>query len=106
MPLCTPELYVILHEELDTRGEGSVETRRELAAEAFATTAAYEAAIATWFAERESFPETLVFARDKVPDLSYGENPHQQTAYYVYRGTQAQLITRVEQRQGNALPFN
>src|SRR5436305_14335183 len=97
MPLCTPELYVILHEELDTRGEVSVETRRELAAEAFATTAAYEAAIATWFAERESFPETLVLALDKVLDLSYGENPHQRAASYADRGARAHLLSCVEQ---------
>ena len=49
-------------DELRAHGELSLDTRRELAAEAFATTAAYEAAIATWFAERETFPESIVLA--------------------------------------------
>src|SRR5206468_9029592 len=84
----------------------SLETRRELAAEAFATTAAYEAAIATWFAERETFPDTLVLALEKVLDLSYGENPHQRAAYYAERGARTHLLSRVEQLHGKALSFN
>src|SRR3954447_24465168 len=73
-PLCRPERYAFVLDELRANGELSLETRRELAAEAFATTAAYEASIATWFADREPFPETLVVALDKHLDLSYGEN--------------------------------
>src|SRR6266404_9476011 len=79
--VCRPDRYGFVLDELERRGEVSLDTRRELAAEAFATTAAYEAAIAGWFAERETFPETLVLAFDKVLDLSYGENPHQRAAY-------------------------
>jgi phosphoribosylaminoimidazolecarboxamide formyltransferase / IMP cyclohydrolase len=55
-PLCRPDRYGFVLDELRLRGELTIETRRELAAEAFATTAAYEAAIAAWFAEREAFP--------------------------------------------------
>ena len=106
IPLCRPDRYGFVLDELDTRGEVSIETRRELAAEAFATTAAYEAAIATWFAERESFPDTLVLALDKVLDLSYGENPHQRAAYYADRGARAHLLSRVEQLHGKAISFN
>jgi phosphoribosylaminoimidazolecarboxamide formyltransferase / IMP cyclohydrolase len=106
IPLCRPDRYGFVLDELESRGEISLDTRRELAAEAFATTAAYEAAIATWFAERESFPETLVFALDKVLDLSYGENPHQRAAYYADRGARAHLLSRVEQLHGKAISFN
>src|SRR5206468_7928712 len=84
----------------------SLETRRELAAETFATTAAYEAAIATWFSERELFPETIVLPLEKVLDLSYGENPHQRAAYYGERGGRSHLLSRVEQLHGKALSFN
>jgi phosphoribosylaminoimidazolecarboxamide formyltransferase/IMP cyclohydrolase len=84
----------------------SIETRRELASEAFATTAAYEAAIATWFADREAFPDTLVLPLEKVLDLSYGENPHQRAAYYAERGSRSHLLSRVEQLHGKALSFN
>jgi phosphoribosylaminoimidazolecarboxamide formyltransferase/IMP cyclohydrolase len=106
IPLCRPDRYGFVLDELELRGEVSLETRRELAAEAFAATAAYEAAIATWFAERESFPETLVLALDKVLDLSYGENPHQRAAYYADRGTRSHVLSRVEQLHGKALSFN
>jgi phosphoribosylaminoimidazolecarboxamide formyltransferase/IMP cyclohydrolase len=105
-PVCRPERYGFVLDELRERGELSAETRRELAAEAFATTAAYEAAIASWFAARESFPETVVIALDKMLDLSYGENPHQRAAYYAERGARTHLLSRVEQLHGKALSFN
>ena len=76
-PVCRPERYDFVLAELQERGDLSGETRRALAAEAFATTASYEAAIARWFADIEAFPETLVTAFTKVMDLRYGENPHQ-----------------------------
>ena len=104
--VCRPERYGFVLDELREHGEISLETRRELAAEAFATTAVYEAAIANWFSERESFPDTLVLSLDKVLDLSYGENPHQRAAYYADRGARAHLLSRVEQLHGKALSFN
>jgi phosphoribosylaminoimidazolecarboxamide formyltransferase / IMP cyclohydrolase len=105
-PVCRPERYAFVLDELRANGSLSAETRRELAAEAFATTAAYEAAIATWFADREPFPDTVVVALDKVLDLSYGENPHQRAAYYADRGARAHLLSRVEQLHGKAISFN
>jgi phosphoribosylaminoimidazolecarboxamide formyltransferase / IMP cyclohydrolase len=105
-PLCRPERYGFVLDELRREGELSLDTRRELAAEAFATTAAYEASIATWFAEREPFPETLVIALEKVSDLAYGENPHQRAAYYAERGARSHLLSRVEQLHGKDLSFN
>ena len=105
-PVCRPERYGFVLDELRASGELSLETRRELAAEAFATTAAYEAAIANWFAERETFPETLVVSLEKVLDLSYGENPHQRAAYYAESGARRHLLSRVEQVHGKGLSFN
>jgi phosphoribosylaminoimidazolecarboxamide formyltransferase/IMP cyclohydrolase len=105
-PVCLPERYGFVLDELRASGGLSAETRRELAAEAFATTAAYEAAIATWFADRDPFPETIVVALEKVQDLSYGENPHQRAAYYAERGARTHLLARVEQLHGKDLSFN
>jgi phosphoribosylaminoimidazolecarboxamide formyltransferase / IMP cyclohydrolase len=104
--VCRPERYELVLDELRAHGGLSLDTRRELAAEAFATSAAYEAAIASWFGEREPFPDTLVVALDKVLDLSYGENPHQRAAYYAERGARRHLLSRVEQLHGKALSFN
>ena len=106
IPVCRPERYGFVLDELREHGEVSLATRRELAAEAFATTASYEAAIAGWFSDREPFPETLVLALDKVLDLSYGENPHQRAAYYSERGARSHLLSRVGQLHGKALSFN
>ena len=105
-PVCRPEDYDLVLEEIRDAGEISLETRRALAMRAFAATAAYEAAIARWFAERETFPDTLTIAFDKVLDLEYGENPHQRAAYYGERGARSQLLSRVEQLHGKPLTFN
>jgi phosphoribosylaminoimidazolecarboxamide formyltransferase / IMP cyclohydrolase len=105
-PLCSPEQYVPVLEELRANGEVSLETRRRLAADAFAHSAAYEAAISTWFNGREVFPDRLVISLEKVQDLSYGENPHQRGAYYAERGVRRHLLSRVEQLHGKELSFN
>jgi phosphoribosylaminoimidazolecarboxamide formyltransferase / IMP cyclohydrolase len=105
-PVCRPEQYPEVLAELRDRGEIPLETRRRLAAEAFATTAAYEAAIAGWFGGRETFPDRLVLSFDKDLDLPYGENPHQRAAYYSERGTRRHLLSRVEQLHGRDLSYN
>ena len=105
-PVCRPEQYHQVLEELQAGGGLSLETRRRLAAEAFAHTAAYEAAIAAWFNAREEFPDSLVVSLDKVLDLAYGENPHQRAAYYAEHGVRRHLLSRVEQLHGKELSFN
>jgi phosphoribosylaminoimidazolecarboxamide formyltransferase / IMP cyclohydrolase len=102
-PVCRPERYQGVLEELRANGELSLETRRALAAEAFATTAAYEAAIAEWFSGRESFPERLTASFVKVLDLPYGENPHQRGAYYAQAGARSHLLSLVAQLHGRTL---
>jgi phosphoribosylaminoimidazolecarboxamide formyltransferase/IMP cyclohydrolase len=105
-PVCRPGQYHQVLEELRANGELSLDTRRRLAAEAFAHTAAYEAAISTWFNAREEFPDSLVVSLEKVLDLAYGENPHQRAAYYAERGVRRHLLSRVEQLHGKELSFN
>jgi phosphoribosylaminoimidazolecarboxamide formyltransferase/IMP cyclohydrolase len=105
-PVCRPERYPQILSELRERGTLSSETRRELAAEAFATTAAYEAAIARWFLGRQTFPELFIPSFTKVTDLAYGENPHQRAAYYAEEGARRHLLSRVEQIHGRQLSFN
>jgi phosphoribosylaminoimidazolecarboxamide formyltransferase/IMP cyclohydrolase len=102
-PVCRPEQYEGVLTELRENGDLSLATRRDLAADAFATTAAYETAIARWFGDVEAFPKTLVTAFDKVLDLRYGENPHQRGAYYAEQGARVHLLSRVEQLHGKEL---
>jgi phosphoribosylaminoimidazolecarboxamide formyltransferase/IMP cyclohydrolase len=80
--------------------------RRELAAKVFEHTAAYDAAIASWFvAQRgEEFPERLCLALEKAQPLRYGENPGQRAAFYVEPG--ATGLSSLRQRGGKELSFN
>jgi phosphoribosylaminoimidazolecarboxamide formyltransferase / IMP cyclohydrolase len=102
----SPDQYAAVLAELREHGELSLETRRGLAADAFAATAAYESAIATWFGDRESFPETLTVSLEKLSPLAYGENPHQRAAYYAEAGARRHLLSQVEQLHGKELSYN
>ena len=104
--VCRPEDYGEVLGELRDGGSTSLETRRRLAATAFAASAAYEAAISAWFQRDEPFPETRSLALDRTLELSYGENPHQRAAYYAERGRRTHLLSRVEQLRGKPLSFN
>jgi phosphoribosylaminoimidazolecarboxamide formyltransferase / IMP cyclohydrolase len=105
--ICRPQDYETVLAELRTNGgEISLATRRRLAATAFAVTAAYDAAIASWFQRDEPFPDTVSLALDKERELAYGENPHQRAAYYAFRGARTHLLARVEQLRGKPLSFN
>jgi phosphoribosylaminoimidazolecarboxamide formyltransferase / IMP cyclohydrolase len=105
--VCRPADYEPVLTEL-RRGKLTLQMRRDLATRAFQATAAYDAAIAAWFADggADRFPETTVLAFDKQLDLAYGENPHQAGAYYAERGARTHLLARVEQVQGRELSFN
>lgn len=88
-------------------GRTTPEIRQRLAAKAFARTAAYDAAIARWFAAQadELLPEHLVIAARRHQRMRYGENPHQRAAFYVTSGARAG-IGNARQIQGKALSFN
>jgi phosphoribosylaminoimidazolecarboxamide formyltransferase/IMP cyclohydrolase len=75
--------------ELSSTGRLSDDTRLQLAREAFASTAAYDAAIASWFAGDDPLPGRITLSLAKDVDLRYGENPHQTAAHYVVDGTEA-----------------
>lgn len=80
--------------------------RRLLAEKAFAHTASYDAAIATWFAQQrqELFPENVTISVARQQKLRYGENPDQLAAFYVdFPGAGLSSLT---QRGGKELSFN
>ena len=78
------EYDAVLAEMAERDGEIGDEMRRGLAAKAFALTAAYDAAIATWMAREEgiAFPERVTLTGRLVEVTRYGENPHQAGAFY------------------------
>ena len=105
-----PADYATIIAELDANGGATtIETRRMLAAKAFAATAAYDAMISSWFAHADQgqmFPDTLSIPIRKAAGLRYGENPHQQAALYVPVGPATRGIAQAEQLQGKELSYN
>ena len=98
----------VLGELRESDGRLSLTTRKQLAGKAFACTARYDAAISTWFSLRtyEGFAPSWRDAYEKVSDLRYGENPHQQAAFYARVGSPTHLLAGVEQLHGKELSFN
>ncbi|MCG5536442.1 bifunctional phosphoribosylaminoimidazolecarboxamide formyltransferase/IMP cyclohydrolase [Ectothiorhodospira mobilis] len=94
-------------------GDGALEPalRFELAAKAFAHTARYDGAIANYLTARQgeeatAFPQTLSLQFDKALDLRYGENPHQQAAFYREARPAEAGVASARTIQGKALSFN
>jgi len=88
-------------------GTTGLALRKTLAARAYARTASYDAAIAAWFAAAlgETAPKRLAFAGELVQTMRYGENPHQQAAFYRYPDPRTGVATAV-QLQGKELSYN
>ena len=104
--LTEPEQYAVVLDELAQHGGTRLATRKRLAGEAYARTAAYDTAIAAWFAEKrdETFPKRLSVAGTLRQTLRYGENPHQAAGFYI-TGTRFGVATAV-QAQGKELSYN
>jgi phosphoribosylaminoimidazolecarboxamide formyltransferase/IMP cyclohydrolase len=106
--LVSPADYdLVLTDMKSAGGATTIDTRRKLAAKAFARTSSYDAAIAAWFARElgETFPERLAIAGERAQLLRYGENPHQQAA--VYRSADGRTgLLDARQVQGKELSYN
>jgi phosphoribosylaminoimidazolecarboxamide formyltransferase / IMP cyclohydrolase len=104
--LTEPDQYAPVIEEMEAQGGTTLALRRRLAAAAYARTAAYDSAIAAWFAARqdEVFPHRLTIAGTLRQTLRYGENSHQAAGFYV-NGTRPGVATAT-QAQGKELSYN
>ena len=100
-----PERYSEILMTLGREGDLDPDFRRRLAAEAFAQTAAYDARIASWLRREDPFPPDLVIAGQLAQHLRYGENPHQQAAFYRL-GPDTGGLGSARQLQGAELSFN
>jgi phosphoribosylaminoimidazolecarboxamide formyltransferase/IMP cyclohydrolase len=112
--LTDPADYVTLVEEMDANGGATSQAfRTRMAGKAYARTAAYDSAIASWFAfspaasdEPTLFPETLPMALKRADTLRYGENPHQSAAIYVPQVVGTAGVPQAAQLQGKELSYN
>jgi phosphoribosylaminoimidazolecarboxamide formyltransferase/IMP cyclohydrolase len=104
--LTDPGQYSDVLDEIAASGGTSSALRRRLAGEAYARTAAYDAAIGAWFAEQRGavFPQRLTISGTLRQTLRYGENPHQAAAFYA-SGARPGVATAV-QVQGKELSYN
>lgn len=96
--------YPRVIDALRTHGGLDAPLRRQLASDAFKHTAAYDAAITSWFTRDEAFPEQLSFTAPRTATLRYGENPHQGAAAYRLDGTTGVLAAT--QVHGKELSYN
>ena len=106
--LTDPTDYGTVTEEMRANDNSvTADTRQALAAKAFARTASYDAAIATWFSGQrdEPFPPRLIAAAQRRQVLRYGENPHQTAAFYT-DGSNRPGVATAQQVQGKELSYN
>ena len=106
--VCTePEDLQAALAELAADGTTTLDLRRRLAARAYARTAAYDAAIAAWFARQleEAWPARKSLSGQLAQTMRYGENPHQAAAFY-RTGEARPGVATARQLQGKELSYN
>jgi len=108
-----PDDYQVVLDELkESAGSLSPETHFRLAKKVFELTARYDGTIANYLGRLEDrkpvkkFPDTLTLQYIKGQDLRYGENPHQDAAFYVEREIKESCVSNAVQLHGKELSFN
>ena len=110
--LVDPADYGALLGELEQHdGSTTPQLRAWLAAKAFAHTARYDTMVANYLQGRNpapgsAFPQSLPLVYEKVQDLRYGENPHQQAAFYRDVTPRGPSVSNARLLQGKELSFN
>ncbi len=110
--LVDPSDYeTVVAEMKQNSGEISEQTNFRLAVKVYQHTAAYDGAISNWLgqktaAEHAEFPPVLTLQYHKKQGMRYGENPHQNAAFYVEKNIVETSIATARQLQGKALSYN
>lgn len=102
--------------EIIEKGATKIGTRQKLATKVFEHTCHYDTLIANYLKQAEpdeldksdenKFPDTVTFTYEKVQDLRYGENPHQNAAFYREIKSKSSGLASGTQLQGKELSFN
>ena len=102
----------VLNEMKANEGIVSDATRFDLAVKAFEHTAKYDGMIANYLGRikedgtKDALPRTINLQFNKVQEMRYGENPHQQAAFYIDPASTEACIATAKQIQGKELSFN
>jgi phosphoribosylaminoimidazolecarboxamide formyltransferase / IMP cyclohydrolase len=112
----TSDYAKIMDELQKNNGQTTYHTRFDLAIKAYEHTAAYDGAIANYFGRKveganpensnAEFPRTFNMQFIKMQDMRYGENPHQQAAFYKEKNPPAACVATATQLQGKELSYN
>jgi phosphoribosylaminoimidazolecarboxamide formyltransferase/IMP cyclohydrolase len=97
-----------IEKELEEKGGITYETRIDLARKAFTHTAVYDSIISNYFNQilNIKFPEEIAIAARKKQGMRYGENPHQEAAFYTQPNIKEPSVSTGKQLQGKELSFN
>ena len=104
--VCDPEDYAMVLAEIMECGNTKPETRLMLSAKAYTHTALYDSHIATYMRKAAGLNEKLFLSFDKVQSLRYGENPHQQAAFYRGGEEVSYSVAYAKQLGGKELSYN
>lgn len=107
--ICDPQDYDLVLAELAQNAQTSDATRFQLAQKVFAHTHLYDGAIAQYLAQQMApnpAPERFSLNLVKKQDMRYGENPHQQAAFYIEPDFKGASVATAQQVQGKALSYN
>lgn len=100
--------YRSVLDQIRKDGDTELDTRKQLAAKVFRHTAAYDAIISDYLSNvnGEPLPERYTVTYEKIQDLRYGENPHQQAAFYRKPLAASGTLTTAKQLHGKELSYN
>ncbi|RLA23143.1 MAG: bifunctional phosphoribosylaminoimidazolecarboxamide formyltransferase/inosine monophosphate cyclohydrolase [Gammaproteobacteria bacterium] len=104
-----PDDYAtVLNELINNENQLAQQTRFNLALKSFEHTANYDTAISLYLAKvnQQTFPETLNLQFNKIQSMRYGENPHQNAAFYKEKSSTSGSIAAARQLQGKELSYN
>lgn len=104
-----PADYEVVLDELKTGEKVKKETNFYLSSKVFEHTSSYDTLIATYMRKQRGateLPEVMTMTFEKVQDMRYGENPHQQAAFYKEVGNTKGMLTDAVQLHGKELSFN
>ena len=104
--ICDPADYARVLAELKAEGNTARQTRLELSAKAYTHTAEYDAMIATYMRRQAGLNEKLFLEFDRVQSLRYGENPHQEAAFYREAEAAPFSLATARQLHGKELSYN
>ena len=99
--------YQTVMDEITANGNTTLETRTKLALKTFEHTAQYDGAIANYLGkEQDGFSNTINLQFHKTQSMRYGENPHQNAAFYVEQNITEACVASSTQFQGKEMSYN